>query len=339
MSSLRIATLNCLNLASAGISFYASTLPYSAAEYASKTRWLAALLDQMNADIVLLQEIFHEQALADVVRQMQSRSGAPEWAYCAPWADAQNTRPRLGLIWRATLRPRLHSIAPIAPQCVVQIPELGVHQNFSRPLLQSRWDVPGWPAPLTLINVHLKSRRPAFMDTEDPLEPVVQARAQLRSLLIRATEAAALQQEIITVRAQQPGPLIVAGDFNDTAEAITTRLATDPLWLLAEKGQARLAPSRSSRLLNAGSLQKTMTLPPVTHLHGDELECIDHVYLSEEFAAPQAHALPCVSAVQTFNEHLVQQPTAAVRAVPDPLRLYSDHAGVCVSFEAPASSP
>lgn len=328
MNRLRIATLNCFNLASAGVSFYASTPPYSAAQYQRKTSWLAALLDQMNADIVLLQEIFHEQALADVVQQMQGTG----WGYCAPWADAQNTRPRLGLIWRAPLQPRLHSIAPIPSQCVVQIPELGAHQNFSRPLLQSSWDVPGWPAPLTVINVHLKSRRPAFLGTEDPLEPVVQARAQLRSLLIRATEAAALQQEIIQVRAQQHGPLIVAGDFNDAAQAITTRLATDPLWLLAEKGPPRPTSARSSRLLNAWALQKTMALPPVTHLHGDQLECIDHVYLSEEFAAPESHAWPCVSAVQTFNEHLLQQPPAALSAQPDPLRLCSDHAGVCVSF-------
>lgn len=335
MSRLRIATLNCLNLASAGISFYPSTLPYSTAEYERKTGWLAALLDQMNADIVLLQEIFHEQALADVVQQMQGAG----WAYCAPWADAQNTRPRLGLIWRAPLQPRLHSIASISPQCVVQIPELGAHQNFSRPLLQSSWDVPGWSAPLSMINVHLKSRRPAFLGTEDPLEPVVQARAQLRSLLIRATEAAALQQEIIHVRTQQHGPLIVAGDFNDAAQAITTRLATDPLWLWAEKGQARPAATRSSRLVNAWSLQKTMALSPVTHLHGDQLECIDHIYFSEEFAAPEAHALPRVSAVQTFNEHLLQRPAAALMAEAEPLRLSSDHAGVCVSFEPLAAAP
>ena len=103
MNTLRIATLNCLNLALPGRRFYDGVEPYTPDEYIAKTQWLAAMLDRLAADVVLLQEVFHEQALSDVIRQ--SAGGARLWSLSAPLAGQENAKPRLGIVWRPPWHP------------------------------------------------------------------------------------------------------------------------------------------------------------------------------------------------------------------------------------------
>ena len=47
MPQLRLATLNCLNLALAQRRTYEGLAPYSTDEYLAKTQWLASLFDRM----------------------------------------------------------------------------------------------------------------------------------------------------------------------------------------------------------------------------------------------------------------------------------------------------
>src|SRR6185295_10155885 len=117
-----------------------------------------------------VQEVFHETALRDVVSQ--SSSGPHAYALAAPLADDQNTRPRLGLIWRSSWQPRIETIADFPPGCAITVPERGNYAQFSRPLLLAR--VPWGPGGtlLTLLNVHLKSRRPEFLAGENATDPI-----------------------------------------------------------------------------------------------------------------------------------------------------------------------
>ena len=48
---LRIATVNCLNMALAGRRFYSGVEPYKPDEYIAKTQWLAALLDRIESEM------------------------------------------------------------------------------------------------------------------------------------------------------------------------------------------------------------------------------------------------------------------------------------------------
>src|SRR5262245_22347202 len=114
---LRIATVNCLNMALPGRRFYSGVEPYKPDEYIAKTQWLAALLDRIAADFVFVQEIFHETALRDVVNQT---SGGPHgYGLSVPLADDQNGKPRLGLIWRVRWQPRIETVAAFPPGCAV----------------------------------------------------------------------------------------------------------------------------------------------------------------------------------------------------------------------------
>jgi endonuclease/exonuclease/phosphatase family metal-dependent hydrolase len=332
MTTLRIATINCLNLALAGRRTHEGFAPYTPDEYIAKTQWLATLLDRLAADFVLVQEVFHEQALSDVVRQTASRGRA--FGFAVPLADENNTKPRLGLVWRQPWQPRIESIADLPPGCSVPVPERGEHTKFSRPLLRATVPL-GGGTPLTLLNVHLKSRRPEFVDGESPDDPYAEARAQLRSLVIRGAEAAALRRLVVEATHRSRAPLVVAGDFNDAPGAVTTQIVADTSWKPEDR------PQRDCMLFDAFDVVRRIAPGRArdvayTILHGGEPERIDHVLVSEEFVAESRHAIGHVAAVEIFADHLVERRRAAPAGTDpngaDLRRIFPDHAAVCVTI-------
>lgn len=340
MNALRIATLNTLNLALPGRRIYDGWPPYSADEYLAKTQWLATMVDRLAADFVLVQEVFHEQALSDVLRQTQGQGRA--WSFAVPLADEQNTRPRLGMLWRTRWQPQLTSLAELPAACAVAVPDKGLLTHFSRPLLQARVPLPaevvgaGGPATLTLLNLHLKSRRPDFVEGEDRDDPVAEARAQLRSLIVRGAEAAAVRRLVVDATRHNREPLVVAGDFNDEPGAVTTQIIADTSWKHEDRAQ------RDSMLFNALDVEQRPAPgrgrdAAFTILHAGEPERIDHVLVSEEFVAHSRHAIGHVERVEVLNDHLTERrrgraPLAAAQDAVDLQRILADHAAVCVSI-------
>jgi endonuclease/exonuclease/phosphatase family metal-dependent hydrolase len=325
MQYLRLATLNCLNLALAQRRTYDGLAPYSTDEYLAKTQWLAGLFDRMAADVVLVQEVFQEAALGDVIRQ--TTAGAQGWRCVVPLAPQDNARPRCGVAWHAARSVSVEPLESLPPGCAVDVPEIGPHQRYSRPLLRLR--VGFGSATLTVFNVHLKSRRPEFLPGESPADPQALARAQLRALVKRGAEAAAVRHLACeAIRAQQ-GPVIVAGDFNDEDNAVTTRMVADTSWRPDDPAPDRYA------LFNALDVEQHAQpgrnrVAAYTILHGGQPERIDHVLVSGEFV-PQAGVAPGrVVSVEVFSDHL--QERRRTNAGVDLQRIYTDHAAVCVTL-------
>jgi endonuclease/exonuclease/phosphatase family metal-dependent hydrolase len=328
---LRIATLNCLNLALPARRFYSGVEPYTTDEYIAKTQWLAALFDRLAADFILVQEVFHEQALRDAVSQCIG--GPRAYGLAVPLADDRNLKPRVGLIWRTPWQPRIETLSEFPADCTVAIPERGEYRHYSRPLLLARvpWGRDG--SALTLLNVHLKSRRPEFVSGESVFDQVAESRAQMRSLMMRAAEAAALRRLVIDLT-PVGSMLVLGGDFNDEPNAVTTQLVADTSW----KDETR--PPRDHVLFN--TLDVTPHGTPArgrdvafTILHGGEPERIDHMFVSEPFVAGRQRQLARVVAVEIYNDHLAERQAHAhgLVAGPDLVRVHSDHAAVCTTVE------
>jgi endonuclease/exonuclease/phosphatase family metal-dependent hydrolase len=279
----------------------------------------------MAADLVLVQEVFQEAALGDVIRQ--TTAGPQGWRCAVPLAPQDNAKPRVGVAWHATLNVTFEPLDALPPACVVDVPELGPHQRYSRPLMRLRVPVGG--TTLTIFNVHLKSRRPEFVAGESAADPQALARAQLRALIKRGAEAAAVRHLACeAIRAQQ-GPVIVAGDFNDEDNAVTTRMIADSSWRADDP-----LPDRFT-LFNALDVEQHARPDrgrdaAYTILHGGVPERIDHVLVSGDFVPQSGPAIGRVTAVEVFSDHL-QERRRASRGI-DVQRIYTDHAAVCVTL-------
>lgn len=301
-TTLTLATCNTLNLALPARSFYENQEAYSAEEYARKTAWLGAQVQRLNADIVAFQEVWDLAALKDAIQL--SRVRYPQ--VMAPGAELGATgTPRVGLATRLPVES-MDSIADFPPQHAVEVPELGTHARFERPVLHTVLRL-RTGLRLHVLVCHLKSKRPKYLQdeqgrvTEDRDDPRVTARASLRALVMRGAEAAALRHLVVDLIQHTRDPLVLMGDLNDTPHSVTTQM------IAATAAVAYDRQARDTALFHAYDVQSESALRrdvAYSHVFQGWPDTLDQVWVSEEFVASSRFALGDVRRVEYFNDHL-----------------------------------
>jgi endonuclease/exonuclease/phosphatase family metal-dependent hydrolase len=302
-ATLVLATCNALNLANPGRLFYANQEPFGADEYARKIEWLGAMMRRLNADVVAFQEVWDEAALRDAV----AASGLRYPQVAAPGAEQGATgTPRVGLATRWPVL-QLRSHQAFEPHQVVAVPELGEHRAFERPVLEALIEMPGGRGTLRVLVVHLKSKRPKFLQneagevTEDRDDPAVVARATLRSLVMRAAECAALRTLVHARLANTREPLVLMGDLNDSPHAVTTQMVA------ATQAIAFDRAARDTALFHAPDVQSDAAIRrdvAYSHVYQGWPEVLDQIWVSEEFVAASRFAIGDLRRIEYFNDHL-----------------------------------
>ncbi len=149
---------------------------------------------------------------------------------------------------------------------------------------------------IDVVVVHLKSKRPDYRNGDTAEDPQLYALACLRSLVRRGTEAVALRVLLSRMAKEQQRPRVVLGDFNDTADAVTTTIVMGNGSLLAD------------RLFDASQLQRRqdhLRHVGFSILHDSHYTTIDHILVSEEFNAALPDAIGEVVEVLYLNDHVV----------------------------------
>lgn len=306
--TLQVASANVLNLALPGRTFYANADPYTEAEYRRKAAWLGTMFERLEPDVLGVQEVWDEAALKAALAE--SRLHHHRFSVHVPGAEAgaQGT-PRVGLVTRLAVQ-KLESIAAFAPQEVVALPEIGPLANFERPVLRALLRT-HWGAPLHVLVVHLKSKRPKYLQdeagnaTEDRDDPAVTARATMRSLLQRAAEAAALRRLVVQITGRagehQGEPLVLLGDMNDTAHAVTTQMIAATQAAAYDRAARDVALYHALEVATEPALKRDLAY---SHVHQGWPELLDQIWVSEELVAASRFAIGDVRRVEVFNDHL-----------------------------------
>ena len=200
----------------------------------------------------------------------------------------------------------LDSIAEFAPRERVLVPEIGEHGRFERPILKAMLRTKHGQR-LHVLVAHLKSKRPKFLQDaagnalEDRDDPVIAARASLRSLVMRGAEAAALRGLVIELIHRTREPLLLLGDLNDSPHSVTSQL------IAATGAAAYDRQARDVALFHAADVQTEPGLRrdlAYSHVHQGWPDVLDQVWVSEEFVGNSKFALGDVRRVEYFNDHL-----------------------------------
>ncbi len=304
--TLQLATANVLNLALPGRSFYPNQDPYGTTEYERKVAWLGGMFARLEADVLGVQEVWDEAALQAAV----ARSGQRRFSAHVPGAEngALGT-PRVGLVTRFEIE-RLDSLVEFAPAEAVVLPEVGLVQRFERPVLRARLRTP-WGMALHVLVVHLKSKRPKYRQDdagnvlEDRDDPAITARATMRSLLQRGAEAAALRRLVVEITSRggehQGEPLVLLGDMNDSAHAVTTQMIAANQAVAYDRGARDVALYHSLEVATEPALRRDLAY---SHVHQGWPELLDQVWVSEELVAASKFAIGDIRRVEVFNDHL-----------------------------------
>ncbi|OEH69060.1 endonuclease/exonuclease/phosphatase family protein [Psychrobacter sp. 230] len=306
-----IATANLLNFANPNRTYYENAPAYNDKTYEHKLRGLKDLLAKAHADIIAVQEVWDSNALEALAVSLGFK---PEQAVI-PLASndsasiytkgmgAQNT-PAVGIISRfEQLETSL--LEEIAPKAIIDVPDIGPYQRFNRPPLVLRVDAYGQP--ITIITAHLKSKRAFFLRDEkgdlleDMDDPNIRVRAKLRSLCMRAAEAASIRMFIIERLQHTREPLILLGDMNDVTGSVTTQLMTETGEVNYDKSMRDVALFDAARIQARYGWMKDVAY---THIYQGMPEVIDQLFVSEEFLPDSKFSLGYVERVDYFNDHL-----------------------------------
>lgn len=308
-ATLMVATANLLNLAQPGRHFYDGQDPYSQHEFDRKANWLGERFKALNADVLVVQEVWDELALRAAV----ARSGLQYGLVSVPGAEngpgqhgAQGT-PRVGIVTRLKVES-VQSLVDFPAAAVVQVPGIGAHTRFERPPLLATLRMKHGQE-VAVITAHLKSKRPKFLQDangnalEDSDDPAVQAVATLRSLIMRAGEALALRLKVVELLHRTRLPLIVMGDLNDSPHSVTTQLIAATTQAAYDKGARDSALYSAWDVQGEGALRRDVAF---SHIHQGYPEVLDQVLVSEEFVATSRRAIGDVRRVEVFNDHLFE---------------------------------
>lgn len=302
MQEIRFATFNVCNLSQPGAKLYDNLAPLTAEEYQAKVAWTAQQLDQLDADVIGLQEIFSLAALRDVLARSARYRDATLAGFDAapdPLTGAARLTPELALISRLPLAAPARAYVRF-PDGVALPDGSPDADRFARAPLHVQVALPDRRV-VDVIVVHLKSKRPDYRNGDVGDDPMLHAQANLRSLIRRGTEAVALRALLSAMDREQRRPRVVLGDFNDTADAVTTTIVMGA-------GNA-CAPGEELRgqLFDCRQLQQRRDLlrdGGYTISHDGRQATIDHVLVSEEFHPASRHAIGQVLEVSYLNRHL-----------------------------------
>lgn len=367
MNSYRVASFNAENLLHPGV-FYAGrpdAAPFDEALFERKVSWIASVLDAGRVDLVGFQEVFSFDAVSAALSRSQHLADAH---VVAPGIQAgenirlradgklEATGPNLALASRfKILEAAAISEFPSSVELTIPLERGGLVaevarvdiDRFERPILKARVLLPG-EHPATVLVAHLKSKRPKFLKDEDQRDPVVQALGRVRSLVVRALEAAALRAIIVGLLDNTDGergePLILLGDLNDDLNAVTTQAIAgeEPPRFLRDEQKLR---EWDVLLYSVHDLQEALSYRDVsyTHIYNGRYELLDHIFVSQEFVRQFPKRIAQVAHTRIFNDHIFDERWSAERDAPavivDGKRLSlpgarSDHGVPVTEFES-----
>lgn len=298
-----VTTFNLFNLVAPGARYY-SEPPYSEAEFATKSKWIADRLQDAAPTIVGFQEVFHETALKQVVGAVDRFSSGTVFA---PAGDKDE--PAVGLATSLPLVGDPISVSRFPVGLEVRIDGLDDPvQGFRRPPLRAKVQLPDGPQLIVYV-AHLKSKRPLIPDDADRDDPLQQARGQFRALAVRSAEATALRALIVADRTDHADtPIVVLGDLNDDVDSVPLEIigGREPpkYWPRAKRQRAW-----NNLLYNTATIQARRNIRDVgySHLGNGRHSMLDHILVSQEFFHRNPKRIGVVENVRYINDHLIDR--------------------------------
>lgn len=309
-----VATINLYNLQLPGSAMNPNQQPWTPAEFAAKTTWLARQLTTLDADIIGLQELWHRDALVAVLEvagltdtyDVLADPATGDRIVCAALVRRGLLQGTPRWLDRFPDGVRLESTSgedPQAPAIAVTIP------GFSRPVLNFQVVLRDDRPATEVFVTHLKSKLPTAIYNEgwyrrdpDLYKPHATALGAALSTIRRTAEATGLRVLLTAVMKNTDTPVIVLGDVNDGQSSNTVNILTEqPRYLVGEsRGGA------DNGLYTAQTLQEYRDSRDVyyTHVHQDLRESLDHVLVSEQHYDNSRRRVWLFDGLTIYNDHL-----------------------------------
>lgn len=312
-----VATFNLYNLQLPGWSMNPGQKPWTREEFDRKVSWTARQLIDLDADVVGLQELWHADAIGEVLSRrdladtydLLAEPATGKRIVCGALVRKGLLRGEPNWIDRFPDAVRLESSDPADPQAPAILVAIA---GFSRPVLRFSVALRDEPPQTEVFVTHFKSKLPTRIDQEDWYEqdpetykPHATALGAAISTIRRTAEATALRVLLTEAMKGTTTPVIVLGDVNDGQHSNTVNILTEqPRYLVGDSvGGADIG------LYTAQTLQEYRDTRDVyyTHVHEDLRESLDHVLVSEQLYDNSRKRLWLFDGLLINNDHLNEE--------------------------------
>ena len=307
IKTIKVGTFNLMNFMLPDKGLYGGTLGLTRDEYRRKSEWIEFMLNQMDADIIGFQELFDREAMVRIIKNNPKYRKARLYM-----AETGGDQPSVALLSRYPVE-NLEVFTHFPENAVIDFNPKGrdpvalPFTTFTRAVIKADIRIRDYGL-ITVFVVHLKSKRAIFYVNEDPFDPVDLARAESRSLMLRAAESVALRALVARELEIPEHPVILCGDVNDTGNAVTSRIIS------GEVPQHRLADNVKRRgwellLYHVKDIQARRSYQDFyyTHIHNGMYESLDQIMVSQELVTEYPRNTGRVGLVSVYNDHLVDQ--------------------------------
>lgn len=318
---IRVASFNLYNLVLPEVNYYGRRR-YSLQEFNRKKAWINYQLDNMNADIVGFQEVFHEEALQQIIAENENYKGSRLVV-----TKTDGSGPAVGVLSRFPITD--YQAYSTFPEQLEVDKMLIPFKSFSRPVIRARIMINDYQH-FNVFVAHLKSKRPMIADEVDRNDPLEKAKGEARSLLLRASESCALRSILLEYLEDRNDPVVLFGDLNDAGHSVTTQIISgqQPFRHLPFDVKKK---QWDTLLYHVKDIQARQSYRDVyyTHIYNGHYNSIDHIMVSEELVKENPKHIGRVESVQVYNDHLIDQTLSDDRVE----SWKSDHAQVVATIE------
>lgn len=309
---------------------------WSRDEYDAKIAFSAAILKEIDADVIGFQECWDADALAAVVEaagladhyDLVARTVAPRRIQVA--LAARKGMLRGEPVWIEDFPDDARFTDLKEARDAREAVTLTIHR-FSRPVLRVAVNKAAGTPDVTVFVAHLKSKAPAALRS-DRANPVLRTNRFIAQTVVshvrRIAEAGALRAILDGEMRDNDRPVVVLGDLNDATTAISTEL------LSRNPGYRFFAKSTAGRKSDLGlytveKLQQLRSFRHVyyTHIFRNQMESLDHVMVSDAFYDHSAIRKWSFREMRVINDHLVASEAERQRFG------YNDHGVIVARFD------
>lgn len=302
-ADISFASFNLYNFQKVGSTTYGNT-PVTQEEYNIKRDWTREMLGELDADIVVFQELWHKDCLDDVLSSPQFSDYEavyikPAWYNIAvalivkkPWVLSSDKEVIKDFPFTELLK--VDEGDGEDDEVTVSI------KKFSRSIIKVRIKnqySPDTPE-ITVFACHLKSKLPSR-----PSQISAKYRATIGSAIStirRTAEATALRMMLIDHLKGANTPTVVIGDLNDDPSSNTLNLLTD------QPTMTKHARGGDKSLYSTLFLQQLKSFRDVyfTHEYKNHKGVLDHILVSEEFFEHSSRAVWAHKNTRIWNDHI-----------------------------------
>ena len=280
-SPVSFASFNLENFQVAGLRARGRA-PVSRAAYEGKMNWTRAVVQDLDADVIVFQELWSRSCLEDVfdhptLADYTVHTIKPTWYSIAvaaavrrPWRVASKR-----VIKKFPFETLTHIDQGDGEDYDVNVSI----DRFSRSILRLRLEHPNRRSTpdVTVFGAHLKSKLPARQSRIPRAHR--QTVGSAISTIRRTAEAAALRWILNNHMRSGVTPTVVLGDLNDEPRSNTLGILTE------NPNMSRDATGGSTALYSVLQLEQLRSFRDVyyTHEYRGRRDALDHILVSEEF--------------------------------------------------------